>query len=500
MKTILTIDIGTSSIRGILYNQKAKALFSHQQEYAPNYLKDNWVEQDPNDWITYTSDIMSAVGAYLKEAGLKLGAIVLTAQRSSVIPLDEYGNPLAHAIMWQDRRTVDLCNELASQVDIVYSKGGLKISPVFSAVKMLWFKKHHPEIYSKTHKMAGIQDFVIHHLTGNFVTDRSLASRTNLFNLTTRDWDPELLNIFSIDREKLCDLIEPGDVAGTLKDVISDKYGLAQNIPVISAGGDQQCAALGLGILKEGDFEVNTGTGGYIITHAETPNFDDSQRIFCNVSAIPGKYILEAGILTSGTIYNWFNNTFYPDRDPSDRFGMINQEVINAPAGANNVLLTPHFKGSGAPTWNPYAKGIFYNVSLETTRGDMARAILEGITSEIAENIEILAEMTSKATIISAAGGLSAFDEYNRIQADMYGCSVQVNPNGEATTLGAWISAMVTMGYAKSYKEAYKLIADSNPLQVFSSDESHHSVYTDLVARKKSLVSALDSTCIYRTI
>ncbi|GAA0182561.1 xylulokinase [Clostridium sediminicola] len=498
MKGILTIDIGTSSIRGIVYDLYGNSQFIWQQEYSPEFKENNWVEQNPNSWSNYLYEILKTSGKYSKENNIDLLTISLTAQRSSVIPVDINGKPLYNAIMWQDRRTVDICRELETYNALVYKKSGLKISPVFSAVKMSWFKKHCNDIYKSTYKMMGIQDYLLYLLTGNFVTDESLASRTNLFNLSIRNWDDDLINLFDIEKDKLCDLVHPGGICGTLQKNIASVVGLKEGIPIISAGGDQQCAALGLGVMTKGDTEVNTGTGGYIISHSEKPVFDPDMRIFCNASSIPGKYIVEAAILTSGNIYNWFNENFY-DGVPGDkeRFNKMNMDVINTPVGSRGVILTPHFKGSGAPNWNPLAKGMFYNVSLETNKGDMARAILEGIVTDLGENIKLIEELTNKITKVTAAGGLSSFDIYNQMQADTFNSIVNCYPSGEATALGAWISASVTLKIFSSHKEAFDTAISNKKIRCYNPISENTLKYKKLIEKKKKLFSALNDNGIF---
>lgn len=458
MSEILTIDIGTSSMRGVLFDSKGLVLSVIQKEYIPIFKENGEVEQDPYTWKSILDNILCHMGMYSKRHNIDIKGISITSQRSSVIAVDRHGQSLYNAIMWQDRRTLKLCKELESHNQMVYDKCGMKISPVFSAVKMLWLKQNQREIYDKTYKMMGIHDYILYLLTGKFLTDESLASRTNLFNICDRVWDDKLIEIFKLDKSKLCDVIKPGSVAGKLNEELANKWGLKSNIKIISAGGDQQCAALGLGVMDRGEAVVNTGTGSYVIGHIDEPVFDDKMRTICNISAIPGKYILEAGTLTSGIIYSWYNQEFYKTNKKIEHsYLKINKEVELSPVGARGVILLPHFKGAGAPNWNPYAKGIFYNVTLETKRGDMARAILEGIALEMAGNIHLLEGLSGKIDKISVAGGLTKLATYNQIIADTFNKSILKSPIEEATALGAFISAAVTLTFFDNYQEAFNI-------------------------------------------
>ncbi len=390
-----------------------------------------------------------------KRCPMAVEGISLTSQRSSVIPVDAAGQPLQSAIMWQDMRTEAMCRELSAHENEVYGICGMRITPVMSAVKMRWLKEHSPGIFHRTWKMAGIHDFVLHLLTGRFLTDPSLASRTNLLNLVRLDWDPDLMGFFGIPRSMLCDMVPTGCVAGDLLPTLAARAGLRAGLPVITAGGDQQCAALGLGLIAPGGIIANTGTGSYLLAFSDHPVFDKEMRVFCNASALPGSYVVEASLPASGVIYRWFGDTFYPvPAGARGDFSSMNAEAETSPLGSNGLLFLPHFKGSVSPRFNPNARGTFHNLGLGTTRGDMSRAILEGIVAEMADNLELLERLTGKVEWVNASGGLTKFSLFNRIQADMYGRKLRLAAHCEATARGAWISRRRGSGMYRSIGEA----------------------------------------------
>lgn len=214
--------------------------------------------------------------------------------------------------MWQDTRTRALCAAMAGDESLVYSRAGLKITPVFSAIKMRWLREEAPEVYRRAAKLLGIQDYVLHILTGEFRTDRSLASRTNLLNLESLDWDDDLLRLFGVERSKLCDLIDPGLSAGSLDLYLASMAGLPAGIPVVSAGGDQQCGAVGLGAIGTERIVANTGTASYLLGHSPRPVLDTKMRTGCNVSAQPGLYLVEASVISTGSVYRWLSERSIP--------------------------------------------------------------------------------------------------------------------------------------------------------------------------------------------
>ncbi len=487
MNGIISLDIGTSSVKGITYNDQGSCVFKTQRSFEHSVENDQIVEQSSGIWHSYVDSILIETGKFCAANDIQISAVSLTSQRSSVIPVDRDGNSLYNTIMWYDRRTADLCQELTVFNDEVYRISGLVISPVFSAVKILWFKRNLPDVYEKTYKMLGIHDYILHFLTGRFVTDESFASRTNLFDLEKRQWSERLAGIFDVDIDKLCEVVRPGTSCGSLRIELAERYGFINDVNVVSAGGDQQCSALGLGVFSKGSVEITTGTGGFIIAHSDHPVLDKERRISCNISAIPGKYIVEASILTSGVIYDWFNRQCFDENN----FDKIDKSVMDSPVGAKGVLLLPHFKGAGSPKWDPDAKGVFYDLSLNTTKGDMARSILEGIAMEAADSLEIIEELCGNISRISVSGGLTKFDEYDHIMADVFGKEIIRYASSDATALGAWISAAAAIGSFRSQEEAYERYAGSADIEIFVPNEENTKIYRENILRKNALYDAL---------
>ncbi|MGI6527468.1 MAG: FGGY family carbohydrate kinase [Caldicoprobacterales bacterium] len=261
MEYIITIDVGTMSMRSIVYDIKGTSMFTSSYEYHAIYLPESHVEQDPDDWKKALDFTLAEAAEYVRSKGINISAIAVTSQRASVIPVDKEGTPLYNAVTWQDKRSVDMAEQLLEKISMnaIYRKTGLRANPYFSLPKMLWFKDKATDIYKKAYKLIGVQDYVMHLLTGEFKTDASQAARTMLMNIKTFQWDSELLDISGIDENLLCELYPPGSIAGGLENKIAKRVGLEEGIPVIMAGGDQQNAALALNILSPGTAEANTG-------------------------------------------------------------------------------------------------------------------------------------------------------------------------------------------------------------------------------------------------
>jgi len=498
-KTIAVVDVGTQSLRTIIYNKKGESLFTAQEEYSPIFNGIE-VEQDPRDWKNSLISTLKQAADFANDNGIEIETITVTSQRASIIPVNEQGKVLYNAITWQDRRSYKQCDVVKQKLSMksIYHKTGLRLDSYFSAPKMMWLKENMREIYNDAYKIIGAQDYVVHVLTNRFVTDHTQAARTLLMDIHKFKWDDELINVFGLDRSILPDLVKPGESVGTLSDFIISKTGLNPEIDVVIAGGDQQCAALGLNVLRPGTLEANIGTGSFIIAYSEEAVFDENMRVLCSASAIPGQWIVEAGLLTSGNIYAWFRNEFYKDLPENQKtFDLINNEVDASLPGSNGLILIPHFKGSAAPYWNPLSKGIFFNANLEHKRGDFARSILEGIAYEMAENIELIENLIGYVDNIHAAGGLTKYPTFNQIQADVFNKAVSAYDSSEATAIGALMSTLVTKGHFKDYESAFNLLRGESIKKTYHAQSKNVANYIKLMRTKKHLYHAINDSHIY---
>lgn len=475
----LVIDVGTSSMRGVLYNCDGKVLYSHQLTYHVIYLNDILAEQNPQDWESALYSIIAKVYGYCQTSGLSISAISLTCQRSSIIPVDKDGTPLSNAIMWMDKRNQDICQELSSMNSFIFQKTGATLNTVFSGSKMTWVRRAEPEIYKRTYKFLTIADYLTYLMTGEFKTDHTYGGRSLLMNLYSKKWDPELLDIFEVDESKLCELVSPGSIIGYTTSGFLSKTGIPVGTPLISAGGDQQCAALGQGLSSQGTLEITAGTGAFILAYSDSVPSDLAMNTICGPHAIPGKYVLESSILSCASLYNWCINAFLDSssKDSKTAIKQLNVLVENTPAGSNGCISLPFFQGRGTPDWNSKATGSFMNVTLKTTKGDFVRSILEAIVYELSHNINILESYLGEAKQIYLGGGLSRFSLFNQIQADVYEKELLLNDNGEQTALGAYLSAAVTMHRFSTYEEAVLFIQQEQHFEKYVPDSANSIIY-----------------------
>ncbi len=459
---IAAIDVGTTGTRTIIFDIYGTILNSAYEEYPSITPKPAWVEQDAKRWWRAACATSKKVLRTNSVNTQDILAVVVTNQRETIVPLDKAGEPLYNAIVWQDRRTTRQCEAINKTIGAkeIYRTTGLTIDPYFSAPKILWLKDHKTRIFKKTHKFAIVNDYIVHKLTGAFLTDHSNASRTMLFDIKKFNWSEPICEQLGIDIEKLPQPFESGTNIGELSTKAAYDTGLKAHTPVVVGGGDQQCAALGLGVTQEGLVCATTGTGTFILAPLAEPKLDPKMRMLCSASVLPKQWVLEGSIFTTGAVYRWFRDNFAgemkfeAEKLGIDVYELMNQEVENAEAGAQGLLLIPHFAGAGAPYWDPNARGMLSGLALGHTKRDILRAIIEGICYEIKNSLEVFSELGINIRELRIAGGATRAKIWNQLQADIYGLPVVKTAYEETTALGAAILGTVGLGIYASPLDA----------------------------------------------
>jgi len=500
---IAALDLGTTGCRTYIYNLAGSIISSDYQEWESYYPSPSWVEQNANSW--WDAIKITTEGA-IKKSGIDKSEIVslsVTNQRETIVPVDKEGNPLHNALVWQDRRTTDQVDFIKNKIGIdkIYRTTGLTIDPYFSATKILWFKNEKPEIYQKAHKFLLVSDYIIYKLTGKFYTDHSNASRTMLFDINQLKYSEDIASELELDLDKMPETIESGVEIGEIKteEVLFDKKTL-----VVSGAGDQQCAALGVGVVSPGNVKLTTGTGSFLLAFLEKPNFDPNQRVLCSCHAIPGTWVQEASIFTTGAFLRWFRDELGNEeckiaaKQNLDPYEIMISEAKQSPIGANGLILIPHLVGAGAPHWNPFAKGILFGLSLGHERKDLLRSILEGVGYEVKKIIEVFQELGSTIAELRVTGGGSRSNIWNQIMADILNIPCGRGELEESTAVGAAILASYGVGDYKDIVDAAENIAIMS--KKWTPHPESTEKYQKLYQTAKKLYSTIADTGIWEEL
>ena len=499
--TVLVLDVGTTGARAMVFDSEFRVVASAYREYQNIYPGPMLVEQDPEVWFNAAADVAKECIAQ-RPARFEVAAVIVASQRATIIPVDKEGRVLRRAILWQDSRSIPQCKRISEIVGDteIYKRTGLKVNPYFSVPKIMWMAENEPDLYKKTHKFLMVHDFIQLRLTGAFITDHSHASRTMAYNLR-RFWDNDIIKATGLDTVKFCDAISSGQPLGVVSISASARTDIPQGTPVFAGAGDQQFAAVGLGIVTSGKIEANTGTGSFVLSQIDKPILDPQERILCSIAAVPEKWVFEAGMYTTGSVYRWFRDQMGAQecemarKRKVDPYTLLDEQAAMAPIGSSGVLWIPHFTGSLAPYWNPFSKGVLFNLSLSTTRAEVIRAILEGIAIEVNKNISIMKEVGGSVQEVRIAGGATKAPFFNQIQADVYGTRVTTTNITEATSLGAALLAAVTLRWYPTLEIAVNKTVRTT--SCYEPNPEAHAKYRKLSQLHHGIYQALQESGIY---
>ena len=433
---ILALDQGTSSSRAIVFDEKGTTCAVAQREFRQIFPQSGWVEHDPHEiWASQASVIAEAI-SIMDINGLNLAGIGITNQRETTIVWDsETEEPIYNAIVWQDRRTSDYCDELKKQglTDMIRQKTGLIIDAYFSATKIKWILDNVAGARKRAEKgklMFGTVDtWLIWRLTRGevHVTDVSNASRTMLFNINTLDWDQELLDLFGIPRSMMPEVKSSSEVYGHTKTTI-----FAHKVPISGIVGDQQAALFGQMCTEPGMVKNTYGTGCFLLMNSgEKPILSQNNLITTVAWKIGDKvnYALEGSIFVGGSVVQWLRDGLHVINSSSEVEALASQVP-----DTNGVYFVPALTGLGAPWWDQYARGTITGISRGTTTAHIARAALEGIAYQ---TMDITAAMSRDAGIplreLKVDGGASRNNLLMQFQADILGTKV-IRPQVVETT------------------------------------------------------------------
>ncbi len=456
---ILAHDLGTSGNKATLYNLMGQLITSSTYAYPTYYPKANWVEQDPQDWwhavCTSTKDLIKKSGIDKND----IACITFSAQMMGCLPVNRDGMPLRHSIIWADLRSIKeegMMEEILG-MENVYQITGHRISASYTAAKILWLKENEPDVYRQTYKFLQAKDYIILKLTGQFITDYSDASGTNLLDIKEKKWSQDILKGLNIEHDKLPRLVSSTSISGKITEAASKQTGLVEGTPVVTGGGDGSCAAVGAGVVDQGSTYNVIGSSSWIAYASEQPVFDDEMKTFNWVHLDPNLYSPCGTMQSAGYSYHWLKNTlctyeiFQAEQNNEDPYDYINKSIEKSPPGSNKLLFLPYLLGERSPRWNPHAKGAFIGLNMSHTKEDIYRSVLEGVGFNLKVILDVFTKVLPINEIMVIGGGAKC-RVWLQIMADIWQKTVLVPEYiEEATSMGAAICGGVGIGAFESF-------------------------------------------------
>ena len=463
---ILSIDQGTTSSRTLVFSPRGRILFTAQEEFPQIYPQDGWVEHDPETiWNTVFKTLKQAWN-FAEANDHTVAGIGITNQRETTLVWNkESGECLYNAIVWQDRRTAAACREMAKKMPVekLNAKSGLIHDPYFSGSKIAWILDHveGARDLAEQGKLAfGTVDcFLIWRLTEgkSHMTDATNASRTNLFNIHTQEWDAELLELFNV----------PGSGLPEVKDCV-DEFGvcslLGEDIPILGVAGDQQAAAIGQACFEEGDIKSTYGTGCFVILNTGNKCVTSENRLLSTICyRLEGKvtYALEGSIFIAGAAVQWLRDEVKIIDHAKDT-----EKLCKSLDSNKGVYLVPAFTGLGAPHWDTDARGGLFGLTRDTGRAEIVRATIESVCYQTYDLFKAMAQDGVEPKILRVDGGMVANDWMVQYLSDVLNIPVERPKVLETTAFGAAALAAIGAGLFPSLetiKDVWKLDKDFTP-------------------------------------
>ncbi|MDB4253051.1 glycerol kinase GlpK, partial [Gammaproteobacteria bacterium] len=437
MKEILALDQGTTSSRSIIFDENLNVVRESKKEYNLFYPNDGWVEASPDDILNSVKETLNNVlDGYSSINNIECCGI--TNQRESTVIWDKSsGKAIYPVIIWQDRRTADLCNSLKDDpliVEMIADKTGLVADPYFSATKIKWILDNVDGARKKAEAgelaFGTIDSFLIWNLSAerNHLTDVTNASRTLLFNIKKLCWDDDLLDLFNIPANILPDVVSSDAAFGRI--MVDDNI-----IPISGVLGDQQSALVGQNCFYEGSMKSTYGTGCFLMANTKDKILRSNSGLLSTIGYKINNevsYALEGSIFSAGTIIQWLRDEmkFFNDSNESE-------EYLNQDGNANNLLFIPALTGLGAPQWNPDIRGSFYGITRDTSKNDFVTAAFNSLCYQTKEILEAITKDGLEIKEISIDGGMVKNTSFTQLLANITGTNLSIPSNAEATALGA---------------------------------------------------------------
>lgn len=437
MTVVLAIDQGTSGTKAIVVDGAGRTLTIAEAELHPRYGAGGLVEQDP---AALLASVLDTGRRAVAEAGRPIDVVALANQGETVLAWDpRTGAPLSAAVVWQDRRAESVCAELGEHAATIAARTGLVLDSYFSAPKMAWLRRN----VTTEGVVTTVDTWLLHHLTGEFVTDAATASRSLLLDIDRADWDGELIDLFGLGDERLPRIVACDEVIGTTR-------AFGGEVPVAGLVVDQQAALLAEGCLDAGEAKCTFGTGAFLLANTGTTAVRSTSGLTSSVAwraAGATPYCVDGQVYTAASAVRWIRDLGFI-RTASDLDSAAAKE-------SDGTLCVPALAGLAAPWWRPDATATFTGMTLSTGPGHLVRAVLEGIAAQVATLCDLVAgDLGAPLTRLRADGGLTRSATLMQAQADLAQMPVDVYPSAHATPLGAAALARLALDPHLTLREA----------------------------------------------
>jgi xylulokinase len=495
---LIGLDIGTTSVKAGIFDATGRQLAAVGQEYRIDHPAPDRAEIDAEAWWTAT---VAAIRQALGVAGAdptRVAALAVSSQGETVVAVDSSGRPLGPAIVWLDNRALAEARELGERFGdaAVYDRTGVPaVTPTWTACKILWWRRHQPDLFAAAGRFLLVEDFILHRLSGRFVTEGGVHCTSLLFDIRGRGWWDAMLDAVGIGPERLPELVAPGAIVGTLTTAAASALGLPAGVRVVAGGMDQGAGAVGVG--NVGGDVVSESTGGALTLQASVDHHggDPTRQTPVYVHSAPDRYLYCPVCPTGGMALTWFRDQFGAEevaraaREGRSAYDLLTGLAAGVAPGAEGLTMLPHLMGAFSPEYEPEARGVFYGFTLHHGRPHFVRAVLEAVAFMLRRNLELLAGAGAPATQIRSHGGGARSALWNQVKADACGLPVVTLQGDDAAVRGDAMIAGVAAGIFPDLAAACSAMVKVRDR--YEPDPATRAAYDDAYGRYLRLFDAL---------
>ncbi len=486
---ILAYDVGTTAAKAVLLDSSGRLAATASHAYQTAFQHSGWAEQDPAAWWKAVVQVTRQILEKKPGSTKRIVSVGVSGQMLGCLPVDKDGAPLRKAMIHSDTRAISQWKLLSDELSLkrIYSITGNRAAPQSTICKIMWVRQNERSVYDKASKFIQSKDYITGKLTGALgPTDYSDASHSVLLDVRKRQWSAELLEAAGINKSKLPDVCPSAAISGPLHGAAARKLKLPSGIPVVVGGGDGACASVGAGAVSPGQAYTYLGGTGWISLTLKRPFIDPKMRVFNILGLDPSTCGVFGTVQCAGSAHRWI-----ADLLNVRSYRRLDELIGEAAPGSEGLLFLPYLMGERTPLWDPYARGVYFGLSLSHGRREIARATLEGISYALRSVLEILEEATPIEEMRLIGGGARS-KAWRGILASAYGRRLLLpSISGEATCYGAAIAAGVGVGLFADYETAAKRL--SRVKTECAPDEDVHKRCESLFRFWKSLYPTLKS-------
>ena len=493
--SLMGVDVGTTGVKAAVFDAAGNLLAQAGREYPLLFPFPGAAELDPHTVIEAALAVIAHSAGAVRDSD-PVRALAIASQGEAFTPLDANGSFLANAMVSSDARAAHIVAKWGSEfgLDRLYRITGHTAYPMYSVFKMLWLKEHQPDVWAKTRKFVFFEDLLAYVLTGETKTDRTLATRSMLYEVQQLQWSREILDAVGLSAEKLPEVLPSGSAIGTVRGDLATRLGLSPDTVVATAGHDQPVGALGCAAASPGYASYSIGTVECVTPAADRLILDPS-LMNANLATYPhvvsDTYTTVAFNMTGGCVLRWLRDQLMIDiaREARDQgIDPYDHMIAQASDRPTDLILLPHFGPTGTPHFDPSGVGVLCGMGLSTTRAEILRAFLEGITYEMKWNLEILDSAGFVLQELRAIGGGAKSDIWMQIKADILGIPLTTMQVSEATCMGAALLAGSAIG---AFDPKVMSAQWAKPIRTFTPRRKNRQLYDDRFEVYKDIYASL---------